>query len=155
MIEVTGILVICYLLIGMEAIVPGGILGILGFVGLFVAAYFAHLEYGGWFAPSLTFLLGAFGAILLVFAEFKWLAKSPIGQRLFLAESVSGFSNKVVASPEIVGKVGVTITDFHPEGCVEIEKNLYDAVSESGMLAKGIEVKVIAVENFRIRVRAH
>ena len=56
---------------------------------------------------------------------------------------------------QIVGKVGVTITDFHPEGCVEIEKNLYDAVSESGMLAKGIEVKVIAVENFRIRVRAH
>ena len=39
MIEVIGILFLCYVLIGLEAIVPGGILGVLGFLGLFVAAY--------------------------------------------------------------------------------------------------------------------
>jgi membrane-bound serine protease (ClpP class) len=153
MIEVIGILAICYLLIGMEAIVPGGILGILGFAGLFVAAYFAYMEFDNWFAPSLTFLLGGFGAIFLVFAEFKWLAKSSLGKRLFLAEAVSGFSNKEVAKSEIVGKVGITITDCHPEGRVEVEGDYYDAASDSGMLAKGIEIKVVAVENFRIRVR--
>ena len=36
MIEVIGVLFLCYLLIGLEAIVPGGILGILGFFGLFL-----------------------------------------------------------------------------------------------------------------------
>ena len=61
MIEVIGVLFLCYVLIGLEAIVPGGILGILGFLGLFVAAYLAQQEFGGWFAPSITFLGGGLG----------------------------------------------------------------------------------------------
>ena len=155
MIEIVGILVICYLLIGMEAIVPGGILGVLGFIGLFIAAYFAHLEYGNWFAPSLTFLLGGFGALILVFVEFKWLSKSPFGKNLFLKESITGSSNEMVASPKIVGKNGMTLTDLHPEGRVKVEDGEYDAFSESGLIPSGVEIKIISIENFRVRVRTH
>jgi hypothetical protein len=46
MIEVIGVLCLCYLLIGLEAIVPGGVLGVLGFLGLFFAAYFSHFSTG-------------------------------------------------------------------------------------------------------------
>jgi hypothetical protein len=58
MMEVIGVLCLCYLLIGLEAIVPGGVLGVLGFLGLFFAAYLAQVEFGGWFAPLSHFPTG-------------------------------------------------------------------------------------------------
>ena len=153
MIEVIGVLFLCYLLIGLEAIVPGGILGILGFLGLFFAAYLAQVEFGGWFAPSLTFLLGVLGAMILVFIEFTWLSRSPLGRRLFMSHSIEGGSNKEVATPEVLGKSGKTVTDLHPGGRIQIEKEEFDAVSEDGLIPKGSKVKVVSIENFCLRVR--
>ena len=153
MIEVIGVLCLCYLLIGLEAIVPGGVLGVLGFLGLFFAAYLAQVEFGGWFAPSLTFLLGGLGALILVFMEFKWLSKSPLGKRLFMERAIEGGSNKEVATSEVLGKTGKTLTDLHPEGRIQVDEEIFDAVSEDGLIQKGISVKVISIENFCLRVR--
>ena len=153
MIEVIGVLCLCYLLIGLEAIVPGGVLGVLGFLGLFFAAYLAQVEFGGWFAPSLTFLLGGLGALVLIFMEFKWLSKSPLGRRLFMERSIEGGSNKEVATFEVLGKNGKTLTDLHPEGRIQVEQEVFDAVSEDGLISKGTIVKVISIENFCLKVR--
>ena len=153
MIEVIGVLFLCYVLIGLEAIVPGGILGIIGFLGLFVAAYIAQQEFGGWFAPSITFLGGGLGALILIFIEFKWLSKSPLGKRLFMGDSIKGSSNKEIAKPEIVGKVGTTLTDLHPAGRIVVENEEYDAVSEDGLIHKDTAVKVVSIENFSLKVR--
>ena len=95
MTEVFGVLILCYLLIGMEAIVRGGILGVLGFLGLILAAYLAHKEFGGWFAPSITFLGGGLGAFVLVYMEFKWLSRSTLGKRLFIEESVKAQATRM------------------------------------------------------------
>ena len=153
MTEVLGVLFLCYLLIGMEVIVPGGILGILGFLGLFLAAYLAHLEFGGWFAPAIPFLGGGLGAFILVFMEFKWFSRSTLGKRLFIEESVKGSSNKDVAKPEVLGKSGTTLTDLHPEGRIIVEKEEYDAFSDDGFIHKGTKVKVVSIDNFSLRVR--
>ena len=153
MIEVIGVLCLCYLLIGLEAIVPGGVLGVLGFLGLFFAAYLAQVEFGGWFAPSLTFLLGGLGALVFIFMEFKWLSKSPLGRRLFMERSIEGGSNKEVATSEVLGKNGKTLTDLHPEGRIQVEQEVFDAVSEDGLISKGTIVKVISIENFCLKVR--
>ena len=132
---------------------PGGVLGVLGFLGLFFAAYLAQVEFGGWFAPSLTFLLGGLGALVLVFMEFKWLSKSPLGRRLFMERSIEGGSNKEVATSEVLGKNGKTLTDLHPEGRIQVEQEVFDAVSEDGLISKGTTVKVISIENFCLKVR--
>ena len=153
MTTVLGILLISYLLIGFEAIIPGGVLGILGFAGLCFASYHAHLEFGGWFAPSLTFLLGGLGAIALVLAEFKWLSKSPLGKKLFLSQTVKGSSNSEERDPGIVGQTGESITELHPEGLVRICDKEYDAFCEEGFLPKGSKVLVTGMDDFRIRIR--
>ena len=153
MTTVLGILLISYLLIGFEAIIPGGVLGILGFAGLCIASYYAYIEFGGWFAPSITFLLGGMGAIALVFAEFKWLSKSPLGKNLFLSKTVSGSSNVDERDAGIVGKTGESITELHPEGLVRIGDKEYDAFCEEGLLPKGSKVLVTGLDDFRIRIR--
>ena len=75
---ILSIIIISYTLIAFEAIVPGGLLGILGFLGLIVAAYYSFLEFGGWFAPSLTFLLSGLGALALVLIELLSLSILPL-----------------------------------------------------------------------------
>ncbi|MEC8014239.1 MAG: NfeD family protein [Verrucomicrobiota bacterium] len=155
MTTVIGIIIISYALIAFEALVPGGILGILGFIGLFIAAYFAHLEFGGWFAPSLCFLVSGLGAIFLIFLEFKWLARSPIGNKIFLGKVVSGSSNQKLSETSLIGEVGKTLTDLHPEGMIQVKAKEYDAFSDEGYLPKGTRIQVVGVDSFRVLVRSH
>ena len=89
----------------------------------------------------------------LIFIEFKWLSKSPLGKRLFMGDSIKGSSNKEIAKPEIVGKVGTTLTDLHPAGRIVVENEEYDAVSEDGLIHKDTAVKVVSIENFSLKVR--
>ncbi len=152
MTEIITVLFLSYVLIGFEAIVPGGILGILGFLGLFVAAYFAHSEFGGWFAPAFVFLTGGLGALILVFLEFKWLSRSPLGKKLFLDKVLLDENNNHL-DKAAVGAVGVALTDLRPEGLVEIESMQFDACIESGHLPRGSKIVVSGKDDFRIRVR--
>jgi membrane-bound serine protease (ClpP class) len=85
--------------------------------------------------------------------EFKWLSKSSLGRRLFMERSIEGGSNKEVATSEVLGKNGKTLTDLHPEGRIQVEQEVFDAVSEDGLISKGTTVKVISIENFCLKVR--
>ena len=153
MIEVLAAMLFGFLLIGLEAIVPGGVLGVLGFCCLVFSAYLSHEAYGGWFAPAATFLVGSLGATLLVFIEFKWLSKSKVGKSLFLAHADDGISNSKISPDDVLAKEGESLTDHHPEGIVSIDGKNYDAVCEDGFLPKGSKVKVTGMDDFRIRVR--
>jgi membrane-bound serine protease (ClpP class) len=92
-----------YILILVEGFIPGGIFGIAGAFCIAVGAYFAHQEFGGFIAPTLTFLIGALGGLIIVFLEFKWLSKSNFGKKLFLSSSTDGVSNKKLPGKEIIG----------------------------------------------------
>jgi membrane-bound ClpP family serine protease len=153
MTEVIVAMLFGFALIGLEVIVPGGILGILGFFCIVFSAYLSHKAFGGWFAPSVTFLIGSLGAILMVFVEFRWLAKSRLGKSLFLATADDGVSNIEISSSEVLGKHGESLTDHHPEGIVSLDGKSYDAVCEDGYLPKGSKVQVTGLDDFRIRVR--
>ena len=115
MIKILAALFFGYLLVALEAIVPGGVLGLLGFVCLLASSYFAHLEYGGWMIPLIVFLIGGFGGVLLVFYQFKWLSQSKFGKNMFV-HATSGAVKKEKLLQELVGKNGHAETDHHPEG---------------------------------------
>lgn len=153
MIEIILCILFAYLLIGLEAIVPGGILGILGFFVILASAYFAYLEFGGVFAPTMTFLVAGMGAVGLIFIEFKWLSGSKFGENLFMSASTQGVSNAEFAQGNLVGMHGKILTDLHPEGVVVVDGKNYDAVSEDGFLSKGTKIRVSGKDDFRIRVR--
>lgn len=52
----------------------------------------------------------------------------------------------------LIGKTGTSATVLRPSGKVVIEKEIYDAVSESGFIEKDKEVKVSRVENAQVYV---
>ena len=142
-----------YLLILIEGFLPGGILGLAGAFCIGLASYFAYLEYGGMLAPTLTFILGALGGLLIVLIEFKWLYKSSLGKNLFLSGSTDGISNKELPGEKIIGQKGKTLTEHKPEGITLLNDKNYDAYCEDGFLPKGTVIMVTGIDDFRIRIK--
>ena len=140
-----------YLLVALETIVPGGLLGLLGFLCLLTSSYFAHQEYGGWIIPTFIFLLGGLGGVVLVFLQFKWLSNSKWGKNMFI-HATSGKSTNYSELTELVGKHVVAHTDHHPEGLVKVKNETYDSFCSTGYIPKGTHVKITQLDSFRLIV---
>ena len=153
MTKIIAALAFGYLLVALEAIVPGGILGLLGFVCLLAASYFAHLEYGGWMIPLVVFMLGGLGGVLLVFFQFKWLSQSKFGKNMFVHATSGTTNTKDTDLQKWIGKHGIAETDHHPEGLVRIEGRNFDSFCNTGFLPKGTKVEILKVDGFRLIVR--
>jgi membrane-bound serine protease (ClpP class) len=152
MTKIIATLLFGYLLVALEAIVPGGVLGLLGFICLLASSYFAHLEYGGWVIPLIVFLLGGLGGVMLVFLQFKWLAKSKWGKNMFV-HATSGKSKNKNDLLELVGKQAVAHTDHHPEGLVKVKGETYDSFCTTGYIPKGTGVEITKVDSFRLIIK--
>jgi membrane-bound serine protease (ClpP class) len=55
----------------------------------------------------------------------------------------------------VVGHVGETKTDLNPKGEIFVDGALWKATSESGDIATGEQVEVIAMDGLKLRVRKH
>ncbi len=147
-----GLLIIAYVLLLLEAVVPGGILGVLGFLCLAGAGWVAAQEYDLLIGAT-VFAGGAIAGIALVFAELHWLSRSRVGSVFFLGKEVSGKSNPAIATEEIIGKAGEASTPLNPSGYAHIEGREYEAFSQDGYLRKGTGLEVTGMDNFRLLVR--
>jgi membrane-bound serine protease (ClpP class) len=54
---------------------------------------------------------------------------------------------------ELIGIMGIALTDLRPSGTVLVDDERIDVVSEGSFIAKGTKVKFIKVEGSRIVVR--
>lgn len=64
----------------------------------------------------------------------------------------TGFISQDLAMNDLVGKNGRAITFLRPAGKVEIGDEIYDAVSEFGLIDKDAEIKVVRFENSQVVV---
>ena len=147
-----GLLVIAYVLLLLEAVVPGGVLGILGFICLAGSGWLAAQDFG-YLIGGLIFLAGSIAGIALVFAELHWLSKSRIGSVFFLGKEISGKSNPSLAPDDVIGKTGEASTPLHPSGYARINDQDYEAFSQEGYIKKGEAIEVTGMDNFRLLVR--
>ena len=148
---IIGLLVIAYVLLLLEAVVPGGILGVLGFICLAAAGWVAAEDHG-FLIGGMVFVSGTIVGIALIFAELHWLSKSRAGNVFFLGKEVSGKSNPAIATEDIIGKSGEASTPLNPSGYARIEGKEYEAFSQDGYLRKGTGIKVTGMDNFRLLV---
>lgn len=144
--------VVGLVLLGFEVFVPGAILGIFGGLALLGGVALAFVEFGasgGWTAAAVAAGLGA----LMLFVEFWLLPRTPWGKRMFLTAAISGTSQPLPAEEAlVVGRAGEAITPLAPSGYVMIDGRRYEAFSRSGLMAKGAEVRVVGLDNFRLIV---
>ena len=134
-----------------EIFVPGGILGVMGILCMFAACWVAYTEIGP-VGATITFLVALVISLGMFILELKVISKTRFGEGFFHRTSLQETSLKPQAGPEVIGKVGETSTRMNPTGMVLIDGVQYEASSRTGLLGKGVYVKVVNVDNFRMIV---
>jgi membrane-bound ClpP family serine protease len=139
-------------LIAVEVIVPGGILGTLGGLMMFGGCVVAFVEYGtpgGILALAVALVL----IVSALFIQFRLLPKTRIGRRAFLTSQITGVSTRFGSeAQELVGKAAEAITMLSPSGYILVDGKRYEAFSQIGQIPAGTHLKVIAADNFRLIV---
>ncbi|WP_338451570.1 NfeD family protein [Niallia oryzisoli] len=140
-------------LILLELVLPGGIIGIFGF-GAFLASFFLAGENFVYTGISLliAFMISILACVVMIKVYDK---KMKFFKKLILNDSTStelGYvSNK--NRTELIGVIGTALTDLRPSGTVTVGDERIDVVSEGGFITKGSQVKIIKVEGSRVVVR--
>jgi membrane-bound serine protease (ClpP class) len=136
-----------------EVFIPSG--GILGFfAGVFIIGSIVMAFRYGTPATGTTFLIVAvIGVPMLIGLAFKYWPYTPMG-RAFLGE----LPDEAEVAPqefrrELIGKVGVARSKMLPSGAIEIDGNMYDAVTRGVAIEPGQRVVVSEVKGNRVVVR--
>jgi membrane-bound ClpP family serine protease len=149
---IIGFIVAALVLVFFEIILPGGVLGVLGALCVLAATWFGFDAYGVIGGGAIFF--GTLVAIgVLVFVEFKLLAKTSLGQKFFLKSSISGHTREAVAEDSVIGKEGVALTRLNPAGKVAVNGKSYEAHSQDGYIDRDQAIAVVAQDNFKLIIK--
>ncbi|MFQ3577392.1 MAG: NfeD family protein [Verrucomicrobiia bacterium] len=133
-----------------ELLIPGGIVGILGGLMMAASIVLCYTEYGAQKGTLLLIVLGL-ASIILFFVWLSIFPKSPAGRWLTLKSSVQ--ADSLPPKPSVLpGARGRTITALRPTGIVEVEQERYEAFCDSALLNPGVDVRVIRAEGSRLVV---
>lgn len=139
-------------LIALEVIIPGGIIGSIGAVMMFIGCVLSFVEFGtggGMLAVAVALVLAG----ITLYIEFRILPKTTLGRRAFLNAEISGTtSNLESVTRNLVGKSAKAITMLSPSGYVTIDGQRYEAFCESGQVPAGASLEVTGADNFRLIV---
>lgn len=140
------------LLLALEVVVPGGVLGSIGALVMVVGCVMAFVTYG-----SNGGLISVVAAIVLVGAticiELMWLPKSRIAKFFSMSATVEGTSQAPLAEEsEVVGREAVAETTLAPSGYVRVGDRRLEAFSQTGFVNAGEKLTVVGLDNFRVIV---
>jgi membrane-bound ClpP family serine protease len=139
------------LLIALEVIVPGAILGIIGGVLMLIGVLLSFDQFGfqgGALASAAALGVGG----IALYLEFVLLPKSRLARMFSMTTTVSGQSQPAVAERTLIGRRAVAVTALVPSGVIEADGRRFEAFSQSGHVAAGAAVDVVGLDNFRVIV---
>ena len=140
-------------LLALEVFIPGGILGIMGGVILFIGCACSFFILGtmqGLIAIAIALSAG----FVLFYIQFKILPNTRIGKRFFLNREISGSANTLEENTrDLIGKTATSVTVLSPSGYVQVDGNSYEAVSQSGQIPENTELLITSANSFQLTVR--
>lgn len=140
------------LVLAVEVIVPGGILGTIGALLMFGGSALAFAEYG-FGGGMLALAIAAALSFFVFWFEFRVLPRTKTGKRAFLEAQIRGVSSAYGAeAASLVGSAATALTKLSPSGYVDIAGKRYEAFCRSGQVPAGTPLKVIGSDNFRLIV---
>jgi membrane-bound ClpP family serine protease len=139
-------------LLAVEVLVPGGILGVIGGLLMFGGCVMSFKEYGtggGILAAVIALTL----TIATFYIEFRVLPKTAVGKRAFLKSEITGVSAAFGEEARgLIGKSAEALTMLSPSGYIRVDGKRYEAFCQSGQAPAGSQLEVIGADNFRLIV---
>ncbi len=139
------------LLLFLEFFLPSGAFAVAGAILLF----FSFFSYGAEATPVelLLFTLGAILCIVLVVKlSLRLIRRTGKENTLMLDKTQEGYYASHL-DRSLIGKTGVTLSDFRPTGKVQIDNQVVQASSDQGFLSNGTPVKIVGGEGTHYIVR--
>lgn len=151
--EAIVLLVLGIILIITEFFVAGGVLGLLGIGAIIGSLFMSGYSLGH---MSLSISIAFIVAIIAAFILFKSIGmERGLFRHIILRDRTStdlGYVSSANRS-ELVGLVGITVTQLRPSGAAEVNNERIDVVSEGKFVERGKEIEIIKVEGMRVVVR--
>lgn len=148
---IAGLIILGLILISFELIVPGGVLGLLGFAAYIGAYSLVYQDHG--IGPALgTFFGTGLLTLIVLLIEFRFIPKTKLGSKLFLKSRNESKIEQIQATDGIIGKPGISLTTLAPSGMISVEGKSYEAFSRSGLIEKNTAISVVGHDNFRLIV---
>ena len=147
------LLVLGVILLFLEIIVPGGILGTVGVIllatGVFMVA--DSTAQGIAYVCSMLLVLG-----ILIALSFRLPTTNRLWKRLSLTTTQTKSDGYVAPNQDLecfLGCEGIALSQLRPAGTADFNGNRIDVVTEGGFIAKEARIRVIEVEGTRVVVR--
>ncbi len=148
-------------------VLPGfGVAGILGLLLIVSSLTFSLVQndafdftFTGWDEIGkalLRVMLTLTGGIAFMVAFGGSLFSTPAFKRITLTDeqrAEDGYAIRKIELDHLIGSTGKAITDLRTTGKVEIDGEIYDALSESSFIDLGTEVKVLSIDVNTLVVR--
>ena len=136
-----------------EVFLPGGVLGVLGWLLIGASLVLAYREWrlGGLFFLLVFAFVG--GGVLLYVLAFKVMPKTAVGKFIFLRHSQKGYDVSVPEDREVVGKEGVTLSFLRPAGIAQIDGKRVNVITEGDFIEKNARIKVCELRDNNLVVR--
>lgn len=150
MITILILIVLAALLIGLEAILPGGLLGIVGFC-VFLGACGVGASQYGFMGGAITFLGGGTVLGILLYVAYKLFPNTGIGRQFILAEEIEGASNKSIPD-SVIGQSCQSVTPLRPTGMILLGNTRYEAISKDGYIDSDTTLFIKSKDNYRVVV---
>jgi membrane-bound serine protease (ClpP class) len=139
-----------FILIGLEIIVPGGILGIFGCAAWLVAATVGWRNFSEpWNLISALSLL-IFGVLTFV-VWIKYFPKSRMGKTLSLQANSADYKSHKTSELEI-GAVGEAVSTLRPSGIARFNGKRFDVIADGEWIEAGGAIKVSSTSGGNITV---
>ena len=140
------------LLLVAEVLVPGGVIGTVGGILMFIGCVIAFVQYGSG-GGLLALLAGIVLAGVAFYLEFRILPKTRIGRQAFLTKEMTGVSAAFGhEARNLIGKSAEALTMLSPSGYVRVDGRRYEAFCQSGQAPVGSALEVIDADSFRLIV---
>ena len=143
------LVVIGLVLLGFEIFVPGGLLGLIGFIALASAIVIAFTSINT--TAGVLSLIGTF--VVAMVYMYLWVVVFPrtrLGKKFELSDSVEGKGTGDY--DDLIEQLGEAVTDLRPAGIARIGGQRVDVVARTGYIDAGTAVQVVDVEGNRVTV---
>lgn len=135
-----------------ELFLPGGVVGVAGFLCLLVAIVQAYYL-GGPFAAAAIAVASAVGIGIGAYFWFKYFPQSAYGKRI-IPQDTNRDDDSRERYADLIGQEGEIVAPCRPVGEARINGKRYDVVSQGQVLDNGVRVRVRKTSGTRIEVEA-
>ncbi len=136
-----------------EVFLPGGVLGVFGWLLIGTSLVAGYKLWG--LSPPFLLLAAGFiaGGIVFYAIAIKIMPKTPVGKLIFLRSDQKGYNVELTGARDMVGKEGIALSFLRPSGFAQIEGKRVNVVTEGEFIEKNAKIKVCRLRDNNLIVR--